>query len=78
MPYRIRVQAPHGGPDRAGRQAATASTSDTARWLCEKTDSERACFLHAIYGRRWDDPSEYDRVFDAGNAAYRCTLSRPW
>ncbi len=36
---------------------------ETARWLCEKTDHERACFLHAIYGGRWDDPAEYDRVF---------------
>lgn len=36
---------------------------DTAQWLCEKTDNERACFLHAIYGGRWDDPAEYDRVF---------------
>jgi len=26
-------------------------------------DSERSCFLHAIYGKRWDDPAEYDRVF---------------
>lgn len=36
---------------------------DTARWLCEKVDSERSCFLHSIYGKRWDDPAEYDRVF---------------
>jgi YjbE family integral membrane protein len=36
---------------------------DTARWLCEKVDSERACFLHSIYGKYWDDPAEYDRVF---------------
>jgi len=36
---------------------------ETARWLCEKTDSERARFIHAIYGGRWDDPAEYDAVF---------------
>jgi YjbE family integral membrane protein len=36
---------------------------DTAKWLCEKTDHERARFLHAVYGGRWDDPAEYDRVF---------------
>ena len=35
----------------------------TARWLCEKTDSERSCFIHAIYGKQWDDPAEYDKVF---------------
>ncbi len=36
---------------------------ETAKWLCEKTDHERACFLHALYGGRWDDPAQYDRVF---------------
>src|SRR5450759_4919390 len=60
--YRIRVIAPmdiriehimkREGVDR-----------DTARWLCEKTDNERSCFLHTIYGKRWDDAAEYDRVF---------------
>ena len=60
--YRIRVTAPleirmerivkREGVDR-----------ETARWLCEKTDKERAGFLHSIYGGRWDDPAEYDRVF---------------
>jgi shikimate kinase len=39
---------------------------DTARWLCEKTDSERSCFTHSIYGRRWDIQSEYDAILDAG------------
>ena len=37
---------------------------ESARWLCEKTDSERSGFIHALYGKRWDDPAEYDRVFD--------------
>jgi cytidylate kinase len=35
----------------------------TARWLCEKTDRERSGFLHAIYGKPWDDPAAYDQVF---------------
>lgn len=38
----------------------------TARWLAEKTDSERACFIHVIYGKNWNDPAEYDMVFDTG------------
>jgi YjbE family integral membrane protein len=64
--YRIRITAPldvrmerivqREGVDR-----------DTARWLCEKTDKERACFLHAVYGGQWDDPAEYDRVFVVKN-----------
>jgi cytidylate kinase len=37
---------------------------DTARWLAERTDRERACFIHTVYGKPWDDPAEYDKVFD--------------
>jgi hypothetical protein len=60
--YRIRVTARL--EDRMERVVKRESVDrDTARWLCEKTDNERACFLHAIYGGRWDDPAEYDRVF---------------
>jgi YjbE family integral membrane protein len=60
--YRIRVTAPMDV--RIERVMKRESVDrDTARWLCEKTDSERACFLHAIYGGQWDDPAEYDRVF---------------
>lgn len=35
-----------------------------AKWLIEKTDSERACFMRTIYGKEWNDPAEYDMVFD--------------
>jgi hypothetical protein len=60
--YRIRVTAPLDS--RIERIMKRESVDqDTARWLCEKMDSERACFLHAIYGGKWDDPAEYDQVF---------------
>ncbi|HEY6011186.1 MAG TPA: YjbE family putative metal transport protein [Nitrospirota bacterium] len=60
--FRIRVSAPMDA--RIERIVKREGVDrDTARWLCEKTDSERACFLHAIYGGRWDDPKEYDQVF---------------
>ncbi len=59
--FRIRVTAPLDA--RIERIIKRESVDrDTARWLCDKTDKERACFLHAIYGGRWDDPAEYDRV----------------
>lgn len=61
--YRIRVQAPLEA--RAERIVKRETVDqDTARWLAEKVDNERACFIHSIYGKRWDDPAEYDRVFD--------------
>lgn len=60
--YRIRVVAPMDV--RIERVMKRESVDrDTAQWLCEKIDSERSCFLHTIYGKRWDDPAEYDRVF---------------
>lgn len=37
---------------------------ETAKWLAEKTDNERACFIRSIYGREWDDLDGYDMVFD--------------
>ncbi|MBI5739993.1 MAG: cytidylate kinase family protein [Nitrospirae bacterium] len=39
---------------------------DTAKWLAEKTDNERAGFIRSIYGKEWDDPDAYDIVFDTG------------
>jgi hypothetical protein len=36
---------------------------DTARWLAQKTDADRACFLMTIYGKHWDHAAEYDRVY---------------
>lgn len=43
--------------------------NDTARWLIEKTDRERSSFIHLLYDSHWDDPAEYDRVFDTGTAS---------
>jgi len=40
--------------------------SENARWLIEKADREMAGAIYLIYGRDWDDPAEYDRVFDTG------------
>jgi hypothetical protein len=39
---------------------------DTSKWLVEKTDNERACFIRSIYGKEWDDPNEYDIICDTG------------
>jgi cytidylate kinase len=59
---RIRVSAPMDARIERIMQRESVDR-DTARWLCEKTDSERSCFLHAIYGGKWDDPKEYDQVY---------------
>jgi cytidylate kinase len=38
---------------------------DSARWLIERTDRERAGFLLTVYGRDGKDPADYDFVFDS-------------
>lgn len=59
--FRIRVQAPI--EVRIERIANRESVDrETARWLVQKTDADRACFLMTIYGKHWDDPAEYDKV----------------
>jgi YjbE family integral membrane protein len=60
--FRVRVEAPLDV--RIERVMKREQVDrETAKWLCEKTDHERSGFLHAVYGGRWDDPTEYDRVF---------------
>jgi cytidylate kinase len=63
--FRIRVESPlEARIERiASREAVDQAT---ARWLAEKTDHERSCFLFSLYGGKWDDPAEYDAVFDTG------------
>ncbi|MGQ9646844.1 MAG: cytidylate kinase-like family protein [Thermodesulfobacteriota bacterium] len=40
--------------------------SENARWLIEKADHEMAGAIYLIYGRDWDNPEEYEMVFDTG------------
>ncbi|NWF93320.1 MAG: cytidylate kinase family protein [Syntrophaceae bacterium] len=40
--------------------------SENARWLIEKADREMAGAIYFIYGRDWDNPAEYEMVFDTG------------
>jgi cytidylate kinase len=40
------------------------SNSENAEWLIEKADKEMAGSVYLIYGKSWDDPQQYDMVFD--------------
>jgi cytidylate kinase len=56
---RARVTAPLEA--RVVELAKRESLSDkAARWLIEKTDHERACFIYSLYRAQWDDPQRYD------------------
>jgi cytidylate kinase len=63
--YRIRVVAPSAA--RIERIAFRESIDfDSARWLIERTDRERAASVYSLFGKSWDDPAEFDEVFDTG------------
>ena len=67
IPYALRVRVTAPIKTRVERiMKREAVDMDTARWLAEKTDKERSCLIYSIYGRHWDDPKEYDMVFDTG------------
>ena len=61
--YRTRVVGPvEARVDRIVKREQVSR--DTARWLVQKTDSERSCFIHSVFDRHWEDPAGYDAVFE--------------
>ncbi len=62
---RLRIVAPFEA--RIARTVERESIDrESARWLIERTDRERAGFLLTVYGRNGKDPLDYDLVFDSG------------
>ncbi len=62
--FRVRIIAPLAA--RIQRVAGLEEIdTESARWLIEKTDRERAGFLVSVYGRDGKDPADYDLVFDS-------------
>lgn len=72
---RIRVVAPLDARiERVMRRESL--DEETSRWLIEKTDRDRACFLYSLYGKKWDDPMEYDYIFDTSSTPLGETVER--
>jgi cytidylate kinase len=64
-PYALRVLMKAPLESRVTRvQGDDVVSRETAKWIIEKADEEMTRAIYAIYGRGWDDPSEYDMVFD--------------
>jgi cytidylate kinase len=42
------------------------TNSEYARWLIEKADKDMAGAVYMIYGSQWNDPKQYDMVFNTG------------
>jgi cytidylate kinase len=63
--YRIRVVCPlEARIERVMRRESI--DQQTARWLIERGDRERAGFVHALYAKDANDHRFYDQVFDRG------------
>jgi len=68
VPYalRIRLTAPIEKRIENVMQWNDINNTENARLLIEKVDREMAGAVYSIYGSTWDDPENYDLVFDAG------------
>jgi hypothetical protein len=47
----------------------------TAQWMIEKKDGERSCFIRSLYSRHWENPDEYDHVFDLGTQSIEAAIA---
>lgn len=68
VPYalRIRITAPMEKRIENVMKWNDINNTENARLLLEKVDREMAGAVYSIYGSTWDDPENYDLVFDAG------------
>ncbi len=65
VPYALRVRLTTPKEIRVERMSKKDEISrEAAEWLVDKTDYESSCYIHALYGKRGDEPSEYDLVVD--------------
>lgn len=66
VPFALRVRIVADFKQRVARVSMREGIDeDSARWLIERTDRERAGFLLTAYGRNGKDPADYDFVFDS-------------
>lgn len=65
IPHSLRIKVVAPLPNRVERVMLRESIDrESSQWLIEKTDNERACFIHAVYHKHWNDPKHYDMLFD--------------
>jgi cytidylate kinase len=65
IPHALRIRTTSPLEKRIERVGEKVEANrEHARWLIEKADSEMSNAVYLVYGRRWDDPAEYDMVFD--------------
>lgn len=66
--FRVRISAPLESRIECVMRRETVD-QHTAKWLIEKTDRERSGFIRSIYGKSWNDDTDYDARFDTAATA---------
>lgn len=65
IPHALRIRIESSMEDRVNRvQGDQVINEATARWIIEKVDADMARSMYVIYGKEWNDPKEFDMVFD--------------
>lgn len=66
VPHVLRVRIESSMEDRINRvQGDQIINENTAKWIIEKVDNDMVRSMYVIYGKHWDDPDEFDRVFNS-------------
>jgi len=70
VPFALRVRVVAPIEERIARVSRQEGIdAESARWIIDRTDRERAGFLLAVYGRDGRDPADYDLVFDSAETS---------
>jgi CMP/dCMP kinase len=70
--FRVFLWAPEEVRTRALMERFALSEVDAARKMHE-TDSNRAAYVHQLYGRHWTDPEGYELTVNTGRIGYQAT-----
>ncbi len=66
IPHALRVRIESSMEDRIKRlEGDQVINAQTAKWIIDKVDADMARSMYVLYGKHWDDPKEYDRVFNS-------------
>lgn len=65
VPHVSRIRIESSLHDRIKRvQGDQVINENTAKWIIDKVDGDMARSMYILYGKHWDDPKEYDNVYN--------------
>ena len=70
--FRVFLRAPEAVRTRTLMERFGLTEAEASRKMHE-TDSNRAAYIHQLYGRDWCDPDEYDLIVNTGRIGYEAT-----